>query len=111
MTARDAAKDVARQAESGMVLFRVSSKSNPTAVAGALVATMEDLVKLSVLPVVKIRVIGAGALNQAVKAVAIACRLRAANDQEFWLRPAFEDVILEGQERSAITLRVKLVSG
>ena len=51
-----------------MEFLKVSAKSNPNSVAAALAGTINE--KGSV----EIRAIGAGALNQAIKAVAIAER-------------------------------------
>ena len=49
-----------------METLKVSSKSNPSSVAGALANVIRE--KSSV----EVKAIGAGALNQAIKAIAIA---------------------------------------
>lgn len=49
-----------------MEILKVSSKSNPNGVAGALANVFREK------GVVEIQAVGAGALNQAIKAVAIA---------------------------------------
>ena len=49
-----------------MDTLKVSSKSNPNSVAGALTNVFRDK------GTVEIQAIGAGALNQAIKAIAIA---------------------------------------
>ncbi len=51
--------------------------------------------------------IGAGALNQAVKAVAIARGYLAPAGVDIWCYPAFVDVEIEGTERTAIKLFVE----
>lgn len=53
------------------------------------------------------QVIGAGALNQAVKAVAIARGFVAPNGIDLICIPAFNEVMLDGEERTAIKLIVE----
>jgi stage V sporulation protein S len=54
-----------------------------------------------------IQVIGAGALNQAVKAVAIARGYVAAGGVELYCIPTFADIRVDGEERTAIRLLVE----
>lgn len=82
------------------VLLKVSSKSDPSAVAGALASTMREHGKA------EIQTIGASALNQAVKAVAIARGFVAPNGIDLVCVPAFVDVSIDGQEKTAIKLFV-----
>ena len=49
-----------------MEVLKVSTKSNPNSVAGALAAIIKEK------NIVEIQAVGAGAINQAVKAIAIA---------------------------------------
>jgi len=55
----------------------------------------------------EVQVIGAGALNQAVKAIAIARGFVAPSGFNLMFVPAFADVIVDGEERTAIKLLVK----
>lgn len=55
----------------------------------------------------EVQAIGAGALNQAVKAVAIARGFVAPSGLDLMFVPAFVDVIIEGEERTAIKLLIK----
>ncbi len=55
----------------------------------------------------EIQVIGAGALNQAVKAIAIARGFVAPSGLNLMFVPAFVDVLIGGEERTAIKLQVE----
>jgi stage V sporulation protein S len=52
-------------------------------------------------------VIGAGALNQAVKAIAIARGFVAPSGIDLVCIPAFTDIMIDGEERTAIKLSVE----
>ena len=84
-----------------MDVLRVSTKSNPNAVAGALAGTIRE--KGSA----ELQTIGAGALNQAVMAIAIARGYLAPSGRDLICRPAFLDIMVDGQERTAIRLLVE----
>lgn len=86
-----------------MEILKVSSKSKPSSVAGALANAFRNKA------VVEIQAIGAGALNQAIKAVAIARGYVAPTGKDLVLIPAFSDILIEGEERTAIKLIVKSV--
>lgn len=84
-----------------MEVLKVSSKSKPNSVAGALANAFKE--KNSI----EIQAIGAGALNQAVKAIAIARGYVAPIGYDLYCVPAFSDIEIEGEERTAIKLIVK----
>ena len=84
-----------------MEVLKVSSKSNPNSVAGALAGVLRE--KGSA----EIQAIGAGALNQAVKAIAIARGFVAPSGMDLVFIPAFTDVAIDGEERTAIKLIVE----
>lgn len=84
-----------------MDVLRVSAKSKPNAVAGALAGVIKE--KGSA----EIQAIGAGALNQAIKAVAIARIFVESSDIDLICIPAFTDIEIEGEERTAIRLIVE----
>ena len=84
-----------------MEVLKVSSKSNPNSVAGALAGVLRE--KGSA----EIQAIGAGALNQAVKAIAIARGFVAPSCMDLVCIPAFTDVAIDGEERTAIKLIVE----
>lgn len=86
-----------------MTILKVSTKSNPNSVAGALAGALRE----SNYANVEIQAIGAGALNQAVKAVAIARGFVAPHGVDLICIPAFMDISIEGEEKTAIKLRVE----
>ena len=81
--------------------LKVSSKSNPNKVAGALTNAFREKGK------VEINAIGAGALNQAIKAVAIARGFLAPSGKNLVCIPAFSDIVIDGEERTAIKLIIE----
>lgn len=82
-------------------VLKVSSKSNPNSVAGALAGVLRERGNA------EIQAIGAGALNQAVKAVAIARGFVAPAGVDLICIPAFAEVEVEGEERTGIKLIVE----
>ena len=84
-----------------METLKVSSKSDANKVAGALANVLRE--KTSV----EIQAIGAGALNQAIKAVAIARGFVAPSGKNLICIPAFSDIVIDGEERTAIKLIVE----
>jgi stage V sporulation protein S len=84
-----------------MDVLKVSAKSSPNAVAGALAGVLRESGGA------ELQAIGAGALNQAVKAVAIARGFVAPSGVDLVCIPAFTDVVIDGEERTAIKLIVQ----
>jgi len=84
-----------------MDTLKVSSKSNPNSVAGALTNVFREK------GIVEIQAIGAGALNQAIKAIAIARGFVAPSGNNLVCIPAFVDINIDGQERTAIKLIIE----
>lgn len=84
-----------------MEVLKVSTKSNPNSVAGALSAIIKEK------NIVEIQAVGAGAINQAVKAIAIARGFVAPSGRDIVCVPAFTDIEIDGQERTAIKLIVQ----
>jgi stage V sporulation protein S len=80
--------------------LKVSSKSNPNSVAGAMAGAVRERGSVDV------QVIGAGALNQAIKAVAIARGFLASSDIDLVCVPSFADIEIDGEGRTAIRLAV-----
>jgi stage V sporulation protein S len=97
-----AAADVAAVVEqrNGEVL-KVSARSRPSAVAGAIAGVVRENGRAEV------QAIGAGATNQAVKAVAIARDYLRETGIEAVCLPAFIDVTIENEDRTAIRLVVE----
>lgn len=82
-------------------MLKVSATSNPGSVAGALAGVIREEGKA------EIQAIGAGALNQAVKAIAIARGFVAPQGIDLVVIPAFIDIEVDGEERTAIKLIVQ----
>lgn len=84
-----------------MDVLKVSSKSNPNSVAGALAGVLREK------GTAEIQAIGAGALNQAIKAIAIARGFVAPGGMDLICIPAFTDVKIDEEDRTAIKLIVE----
>ncbi|TQS75487.1 stage V sporulation protein S [Ornithinibacillus gellani] len=84
-----------------MEILKVSAKSNPNSVAGALANVLRER------GTAEIQAIGAGALNQSVKAVAIARGFVAPSGVDLICIPAFTDIMIENEERTAIKLIIE----
>jgi len=82
------------------IVLKVASSSNPSSVAGALVKNMQEGKDVELLAV------GAGAINQAVKAVAIARGYVSPQGVDITIKPGFEDVEIEGNKKTAVKLIV-----
>ena len=83
-----------------MEILKISSKSNPNSVAGAIAGLVKESNKA------EMQAIGAGALNQAVKA-AIARGFVAPAGVDLIYIPAFAEVEVEGEDRTGIKLIVE----
>lgn len=84
-----------------MEILKVSANSQPKSVAGALAAVLRDN------KFAEIQAIGAGAVNQAVKAIAITRGFVAPNGIDLIAVPAFSEVTIDGEERTAIRFFVE----
>jgi len=84
-----------------MEVLKVSSNSSPNKVAGALAGVLRENGNA------ELQAVGAGALNQGVKAVAIARGFVAPSGVDLICIPAFTDIEIDGEERTAIKLIVE----
>ncbi|MBL7201481.1 MAG: stage V sporulation protein S [Anaerolineae bacterium] len=84
-----------------MEIIKVAAKSRSTAVAGAIAGVVRESGRAEV------QAIGAGAVNQAVKAVAIARGYLELDGIVVICIPSFVEVDIDGQERTAIKLTVE----
>lgn len=82
-------------------VLKVSARSRPSAVAGAIAGVVREAGRAEV------QAIGAGATNQAVKAVAIAREYLRETGIDAVCVPAFIDVTIENEDRTAIRLVVE----
>ncbi|WP_027634192.1 stage V sporulation protein S [Clostridium hydrogeniformans] len=84
-----------------MEVLKVSAHSQPKSVAGALAALLRDRT------IAEIQAVGAGAVNQAIKAIAITRGFVAPNGIDLVVIPAFSEIKIEGEERTAIKFIVE----
>ena len=82
-------------------IIKVSAKSRSTAVAGAIAAVIREH------QFAEVQAIGAGAVNQAVKALAIARGYLSRDEIDIIFTPLFTEVDIDGQERTAVRFRVE----
>jgi stage V sporulation protein S len=82
-------------------ILKVSAKSNPNSVAGALAAVLRER------ETAELQAVGAGAINQAVKAVAIARSYLKTSQIDLACVPSFIDVEINGNERTGISLAIE----
>ncbi len=85
-----------------MDIIKVSSKSAPQKVAGAIANLFRERDEA-----VEMQAIGAGALNQAIKGIAIARGYVAPTGKNLVCTPAFSDITIDGEERTAIKLIIE----
>ena len=88
-----------------MDIIKVAATSRSTAVAGAIAGVMRERGQVDV------QAIGAGAVNQAVKAVTIACGYLELDGIDIVCVPKFVEVMIDDQERTAVRLCVEKRSG
>lgn len=84
-----------------MEILKVSSKSNPSKVAGAIANIYREKRQ------VEIQVIGAGALNQAIKAIIICRGFVAVTGDNLVVIPSFNDIVINKEQKTAIKLIVE----
>lgn len=84
-----------------MDIIKVSARSRSTSVAGAIAGVVREHGRAEV------QAIGAGAVNQAIKAVTIARGYLALDGIDVVCIPVFIEITIEGQERTAVRLVVE----
>ena len=83
-----------------MEFLKVSSNSSPASVAGAIAGMVKDGVP------VNLQCVGAGAVNQAIKAIAIARGFLIPMGLDISCAPVFSDILINGESRTAIRLSI-----
>lgn len=81
-------------------VLQVASHSNPPAVAGAIAGQIREA------GLCEAQAIGAGAINQLVKAIAISRGYMAPAGIDLVCIPAFVDVVINDEERTAIRFQI-----
>jgi stage V sporulation protein S len=89
------------QSQSSAEVLKVSTRSRPSAVAGAIAGVIRES------GVAEVQSIGAGATNQAIKAVAIARSYLSEEGVDIFCVPSFIDVAIDEEERTAIRLLIQ----
>lgn len=84
-----------------MEVLKVSATSSPKSVAGALTAVLRDYGRA------ELQAVGAGAVNQAVKAIAITRGFVAPNGLNLVMIPAFVEIDIDNETRTAIKFVVE----
>ena len=82
-------------------MIKVATNSSPSKVAGSLATIIREQ------KVVEIQTIGAGALNQAIKAIAIARGFFVSSGIDIVVIPSFREVMINQSEKTAIKLRIE----
>ena len=88
-----------------MGIIKVAASSRTAAVAGAIAGAYRDQ------GFVEVQAIGAGAVNQAIKAIVIAKSYLAEEDKEILFIPSMVEVEIEGEVRTAVRLAVENKDG
>lgn len=84
-----------------MNIIKVSARSRTAAVAGAIAGVMREVNRAEV------QAIGAGAVNQAIKAIVIAKGYLAEEGVDIICDPSFVEVMIDDQERTAVRIVVE----
>jgi stage V sporulation protein S len=82
-------------------IIKVSARSRSTSVAGAIAGVVREHNRAEV------QAIGAGAVNQAIKAIAIARGYLSEDEIDVITIPFFTEVMIENQERTAVRMVVE----
>ena len=83
------------------MILKISSKSNTNSVAGEIAGGLQENKR------VELQAIGAGAVNQSMKAIAIARSFVAASGVDLSCIPAFCTVIVENEEKTGMKFIIK----
>ena len=85
-----------------MDILKISAKSSPNSIAGAIAGLVKENGRA------EMQAIGAGAINQAVKAVAIARGFVAPTGVELVCTPSFTEVMIDDEEKTGIKFSVEI---
>jgi stage V sporulation protein S len=87
-----------------MKILKVSANSAPNAVAGAIANVIKEDSEAEV------QAVGAGAINQAVKAIAVSRGFLAQVGTEIYCQPAFVSLTIDETERTGIKFIVRILN-
>lgn len=83
------------------IILKAKNNTEPNKMAGAIAQIIKEGKKLS------IQAVGAGAVNQAIKSIAIARRYTVDKGIDLYIIPVFADIVIEGRTVTAIRLIIK----
>ena len=83
-------------------ILKVRTSSRPSAVAGTIAGVIRQVGQA------ELQAIGAGAINQAVKAIAIARSYLQDEGIDLWCVPSFIDLVIDEEERTALRLVIEV---
>ena len=98
---RGASKPNLRPGVSTVEVIKVSANSRTSAVAGAIAGVIRDHQHAEV------QTIGAGAVNQAIKAMVLASQYLKEEGVRIAFTPVFVDIAIDGNTRTGIKLIVE----
>ncbi len=81
--------------------LRVAGRSDPSSVAGSTVKNLNEGTSVS------LTAIGAGAVNQMLKAVTIARSMAATSGSDLYFTSGFSTELIQGEEKTAMKIFVK----
>lgn len=84
-----------------LMILKIRNESEPNKVAGAMAALLKDGKEI------ELHAVGAGAVNQAVKAIIVARSFVATTGINLSTIPAFMEVDVEGEDRTGIKFIIK----
>lgn len=84
------------------MVLKVGSKSNPNSIAGCIAGLIKQDEQ------VELQCVGAGALNQGIKAVIIAKSFLIASGYEIVINPSFKEIDIDGINRTCIKLKLEV---
>ena len=84
-----------------VIVLKISKDTEPGKAAGAIAEFIGENKK------VELRAMGVGAVNQAVKAIAVARGYVAQKGINLYCIPAFTDIKIENEDRTAIKFIIK----
>lgn len=82
-------------------ILKVSTKTNPNSIAGAIVGFIKEEGKA------ELQAIGAGAVNQAIKGIAIARGFVTSSGIDLICIPSFKEIEIDGEKRTSMKFIVR----
>ena len=84
------------------MILKAGSKSNPNSIAGCIAGLIKQGEQ------VELQCVGAGALNQGIKAIIIAKSFLIASGYEIVINTSFKELDIDGINRTCIKLKLEV---